>query len=89
MVFDELSHKVIGCCIEVHKFPGPGLLENAYKSCLASELQEIGLKYKMEYELPVIYKDKFIECGYRIDLLIEDCLIVELKSVEKLLAIHG
>jgi GxxExxY protein len=88
MEFEELTSKVIGCAIEVHKELGPGLLENSYKQCLAYELSKANLKYIIEYELPLIYKDIKIDVGYRIDLLVEDTLIIELKSVEKLLPIH-
>jgi len=88
MEFDELSNKVIGSAIEVHKELGPGLLENTYKQCLAYELSKAGIKFQIEAELPVIYKEVSIACGYRIDLLIEKKLIVELKSVEKLNSIH-
>ncbi|OQW96564.1 MAG: GxxExxY protein [Desulfobacteraceae bacterium A6] len=88
MEFDELSNKVIGSAIEVHKELGPGLLENTYKQCLAYELSEAGIKFQIEAEIPVKYKEVSIACGYRIDLLVENKLIVELKSVEKLNSIH-
>jgi len=88
MEFDELSHKVIGLAIEVHMELGPGLLENTYKQCLAYELSKAGIKFRMESDLPVVYKEICISCGYRIDLLIEEKLIVELKSVEDLHPIH-
>ncbi len=88
MEFDELSKKVIGLAIEVHRELGPGLLENTYKQCLAYELSQAGINFKIEVELPVKYKNILISCGYRIDLLIEDELIIELKSVDKILPIH-
>lgn len=88
MEFDELSNKVIGLAIEVHRELGPGLLENTYKQCLAHELSQTEINFQMEMELPVIYKNIRISCGYRIDLLIENKLIVELKSVDKILPIH-
>lgn len=88
MDFDELSKRVIGSAIEVHKALGPGLLENAYKQCVAYELTRANIKFLMEAELPVIYKEVRISCGYRIDLLIEDQLIVELKCVDKIHPIH-
>jgi len=88
MEFDELSRKVIGLSIEVHRELGPGLLENTYKQCLAYELSQAGINFKIEVELPVKYKNILISCGYRIDLLIEDTLIIELKSVDKILPIH-
>ena len=88
MEFDELSNKVIGLAIEVHRELGPGLLENTYKQCLAHELSQTKINFQMEVELPVIYKNIRISCGYRIDLLIENKIIVELKSVDKILPIH-
>ncbi len=84
MEFDELSKKVIGLAIEVHKELGPGLLETTYKQCLAYEMKQANIKFHMEADLPVIYKKIRIGCGYRIDLLIDDQLIIELKSVRDL-----
>ena len=88
MEFDELSNRVIGLAIEVHRELGPGLLENTYKQCLAYELSQAQIKFKIEVELPVQYKKMHISCGYRIDLLIENKLIVELKSVDEIHPIH-
>jgi GxxExxY protein len=88
MEFDELSGKVIGCAIEVHKNLGPGLLESAYERCLSYELAAAGLKHTAQKDLPIDYKGININAGYRIDLVIEDGIIVELKSVEKVLPIH-
>jgi len=88
MEFDELSRKVIGLSIEVHRELGPGLLENTYKQCLAYELSQAGINFQMEVELPVKYKNVLVSCGYRIDLLIENNLIIELKSVDKIIPIH-
>jgi len=88
MEFDELSNKVIGLAIEVHRQLGPGLLESAYQQCLAYELSKAGISFQMEVSLPIKYKEINISCGYRIDLLIEDKLIIELKSVNELLPIH-
>ena len=88
MKFDPLSHKVIGCALEVHRTLGPGLLESAYDQCLAHELTEAKLSFQMQKTLPVVYKGINIDCGYRADLLIESKLIIELKSVEKMLAVH-
>jgi len=88
MEFDELSNRVIGCAIEVHRILGPGLLENTYKQCLVYEILEKKMKVLSEVELPVMYKDVQIACGYRIDLLVEDALVVELKCVEKIMPIH-
>ena len=88
MEFDELSRKVIGCAIEVHRNLGPGLLESTYRQCLACELSHAGIPFQMEVPLPVRYKDILLDCGYRIDLLVSRGLIVEIKCVETLLPIH-
>ncbi len=86
--FDELSNKVIGCAIEVHRQLGPGLLESTYEQCLAYELNQANIPFKLQVELPVKYKEIRLDCGYRIDLLADDRMIVELKSVDQLLKIH-
>lgn len=88
MNFDPLSYKVIGCALEVHRTLGPGLLESTYEQCLAHELAEANVSFKVQKALPVVYKGVNIDCGYRVDVLIENKLIVELKSVEKMLAVH-
>jgi len=88
MNFDELSKKVIGCAIEVHRELGPGLLESTYEHCLAYELKSIGLVVKQQHALPVHYKEVHLDCGYRIDMLVDDAIILELKSVSKILDIH-
>lgn len=84
---DPLTRSGIGAAIEVHKVLGPGLLESAYRSCLAHELSVLGVPYKIEVNLPVMYKNVRLGCGYRMDLVIADTLIVEIKAVEKLLPI--
>src|SRR5213593_1019326 len=86
--FDELSNKVLGCAIEVHRELGPGLLESAYEQCLAYELNQARIPFRLQVGLPVEYKQTKLDCGYRIDLLVEDKLIVELKTVDQLLKIH-
>jgi len=88
MEFDDLSRQVIGCAIEVHKTLGAGLLESTYEKCLEHELHLAGLSYAVQQLLPVTYKGIELDCGYRIDLVVENKLIVELKSVEKLQKIH-
>ena len=88
MEFDELSNKVLGCAIEVHRELGPGLLESTYEQCLAYELNRAGVPFKLQVDLPVEYKKIKLDCGYRIDLLADERLIVELKSVDQLLKIH-
>jgi len=87
MEFDELSRKVIGCAIEVHRQLGPGLLESTCRQCLACELSHAAIPFQM-VPLPVRYKEVLLDCGYRIDLLVSGDLIVEIKSVEALLPIH-
>jgi GxxExxY protein len=88
MDFDNLSNQVLGCALEVHKTLGPGLLESAYESALAYELSTAGLKVQRQVDVPVVYKEMKLDCGFRIDLLVEKQLVVELKSVESLLPIH-
>lgn len=88
MKFDSLSNKIIGCAIEVHKNLGPGLLESTYEKCLAYELMKAAINFKQQCPLPVKYKEIHIDTGYRIDLLVEDKVIVELKAVERILGIH-
>ncbi len=88
MQFDELSNRVIGCALTVHRALGPGLLESAYEQCLAHELALNHIGFKLQQPMPVEYKGCRLDCGYRIDLLIEARLIVELKCVEQLTGIH-
>ena len=85
---DQISHSIIGAAIEVHRHLGPGLLESAYESCLVFELKRLGLKVEVQKPLPVVYKDVKLDCGYRLDLVVEDEIIVEIKAIEKLLPIH-
>lgn len=88
MMLNDLTGQVIGCAIDVHRVLGPGLLESAYEKCLAHELQMNGLRFESQKPLPVRYKGVKLDCGYRLDLVVEDVLIVELKTVEKLQKIH-
>lgn len=83
-----ISYKVIGLTIEVHRQLGPGLLESAYQQCLYYEIKKAGLKVEKEITLPIIYKEIKIDQGYRIDLLIEDKLVIELKTVESFTSVH-
>ncbi len=87
-MFDDLSNKVIGCAIEVHRELGPGLLESTYEHCLAHELSLNNIDFRLQHPLPVVYKGVHLDCGYRIDLLINERLIVELKSVDQIKGIH-
>ncbi|MCE9553239.1 MAG: GxxExxY protein [Planctomycetes bacterium] len=88
MVEEELTQAVIGAMIEVHKHLGPGLLESAYHQCLCHELALRGLSFEREKPLPVSYKGTKLDCGYRIDLIVEGKLIVELKAIDALAPIH-
>ena len=85
---DPLSAKVIGCAIEVHRSLGPGLLESTYTQCLARELDLQGLTFQLQVPVPVEYKEVRLECGYRLDVLVERQLIVELKAVEEIKNLH-
>ncbi|CAM3436117.1 GxxExxY protein [Aequorivita lipolytica] len=88
MTENELSSKIIGACIEVHKQLGPGLLESTYEVCLAHELRTLGLEFKQQVPLPVIYKGIKLNAGYRIDMIVEERIIIEIKSIEVLAPIH-
>lgn len=85
---DPLTREIIGSAIEVHKALGPGLLESAYESCLARELEIRGLRFDRQSEIRLDYKGVRLDCVYRMDLVIEEAVLVEIKAVEKLLPIH-
>lgn len=85
---NEISNIIIGCALEVHKHLGPGLLESTYEACLAFELEQKGLIVSQQQALPIVYKDVKLNAGYRIDLLVENLVIVEIKSVDALADIH-
>lgn len=85
---NALSYKVIGLAIEVHRHLGPGLLESAYQECLFYEILKAGLKVEKEITLPIIYKEIKLDQGYRINLLVEDKLVIELKTVENFTSVH-
>ncbi len=85
---NELTHAIIGAAIEVHRLLGPGLLESAYEECLARELILRNLRFERQKPIPVVYKDAKLECGYRVDLLVEGRIVVELKAIEALAPIH-
>jgi len=87
--FDRLSNRVIGCAIEVHRHLGPGLLESAYEQCLSYELQQSGIPFQTQIALPIEYKQVKLDSAYRIDMLVDNQLIVELKTVETLLKVHN
>jgi GxxExxY protein len=88
MVENDISKRAIGCAIHVHRELGPGLLESAYQECMYYELKESGLQVQKEVPMPIVYKDVKLDHGYRMDLLIEDKLVVELKTVESLTDVH-
>ena len=91
-MYDELNpltEKIIGAALEVHHELGPGLLENAYQVCLASELSALGLSIERQKALPVVYKNQRLDCGYRLDLVVESKVIVEIKAVERLERVHS
>ncbi len=84
----DLSERVIGLAIDVHRHLGPGLLESAYEECLSFELNQSGIRYLRQVPLPVVYKDVRLECGYRMDMVVENELILEIKAVERITAVH-
>ena len=85
---DPLTAVVIGCAIAVHRYLGPGLLESTYQQCLAHELHLEGVSFQSQVPMPVLYKGIKLNCGYRIDLLIEEVLVVELKAVNNISQLH-
>ena len=88
MIENEISGHIIGAAIEVHKALGPGLLESAYKECLYYKLFQIGLNVEKERAMPLVFEEVILECGYRIDLLVENKIVIEIKSVEALNDVH-
>ena len=88
MDVDEISKNIIGAAIDVHKVLGPGLLESVYEECLCRELELRNIQFVRQYAIPVKYKGVELDCSYRLDLLIEEKVVVELKSIEKLMPIH-
>lgn len=85
---NKVSGQVIGAAIEVHKNIGPGLLESAYEKCLCRELEIQNIQYKSQVPVPIVYKGENLDCGYRLDLLVEDFLVIELKACERIEPIH-
>jgi GxxExxY protein len=86
---NRITGGVVGAAIEVHRALGPGLLESAYEACLAYELVQQGLKVEQQKAIPIVYKEIRLDCGYRLDLLVENEVIVEVKSVDELAPIHS
>lgn len=85
---NRLSHRVIGAALRVHEELGPGLLESAYEACLSFELLDLGMHLDRQQPLPLVYRGRRLDCGYRIDLLVERELIVEVKAIERLERVH-
>jgi len=85
---DGISREIIGAGIEVHRRLGPGLLESAYEECLCCELGLRGIEFKRQLPVPVVYRGKMLDCGYRLDVLVEDLIIIEVKAVEEIGLIH-
>ena len=85
---DSITRRIIGAAIEVHRRLGPGLLGSAYEACLAYELRQLAFKIEQQKPLPFVYKDVKLDCGYRLDLVVEDSVIVEVKAIEQLAPIH-
>jgi len=85
---DQITRRIIGAAIEVHQVLGPGLLESAYQTCLAFELRQRGVKVEEQRPLPIVYKDVHLDCGYRMDLLVENEIVVEIKALEQFAPIH-
>ena len=85
---EDLTEQILNCAFKVHSKLGPGLLESAYQACLKYELEKLGLGVKSEVPVPLIYEDIRLECGYRIDLLIDDQVVVELKTVDQITDVH-
>ena len=88
MEITQITHEILDSAYKVHTALGPGLLESAYKACLAYELRKKGLKVEEEKPIPVIYEEVKLDCGYRLDLLVEEAVIVELKTVDAFTDVH-
>ncbi|PYY17745.1 MAG: GxxExxY protein [Acidobacteria bacterium] len=88
LVDEALTEQIIGAAIEVHRHIGRGLLESAYEECLCHELQLRGLAFRRQVSLPVVYKSVALDCGYKMDLVVQDRVVVELKCVESILGVH-
>ena len=84
----DLSERVIGSAIEVHRYLGPGLLESAYEECLCFELKQLGIGYRRQVPLPIVYKDVRLDCDYRLDIVVGGQLMVEIKAVDRITPVH-
>jgi GxxExxY protein len=85
---DSVTHEIIGSAIDVHRHLGPGLLESAYRECLCHELRLRRIEFRREFNLPVEYKGIKLDCGYRVDVLVADLVVVELKAIQVIAAVH-
>lgn len=88
MEINQITQKIIGCAIEVHRNLGPGLLESAYEECLLYEIRNAGLSAERQVAVPVVYKDIKLDYGYRIDILVENSVVIELKTVDAIALVH-
>jgi GxxExxY protein len=88
LMHEELSHEIIGAAIDVHRELGPGLLESAYEMCLCHELTLRNLAFERQIDVPVIYKGVRLDCGYRLDILVEQQIVLEIKCVQEVLPVH-
>ena len=88
VVENVLTDRIIGCAIEVHRHLGPGLLESVYEECLCYELSQMGIRFERQVHLPLVYKGIKLQCGHKLDLVVEDSIVVELKSIEDLTPVH-
>jgi GxxExxY protein len=88
LIYEDLTEQIIGAAIEVHKGVGPGLLESAYQECMCHELNRRGLRFRREVVAPVIYKGVALDCGYRLDMIVEETVILELKSAARIIPVH-
>jgi len=88
LIYEQLTEQIIGAAIEVHKAIGPGLLESIYEECLCHELTLRGIAFKRQLAVPLVYKGKSLDCHFRLDLIVEDLILVELKSVTQVLQVH-
>ena len=86
--FEDLSNRVIGCAIEVHRLLGPGLLESSYSQCLSHEFSSAGIQFVHQKNISVVYKGTLLDCAYKADFIVENNLIIELKSIEQFMRVH-
>jgi GxxExxY protein len=89
LISDPLVQSVIGCAIAVHRVLGPGLFESVYETCVAAEFEATGLSYARQVPIPLVYRDRTLPCVYRMDLVVEGRLVVELKTVDRMLPVHN